>query len=197
MAPLSTTAANRPLNIPDVSVLCLVSEVSPMRPITATVPAQRVDEEDETLAARHRLPVLISARCSSTVTRVARRIHDAASRPAGPFVIFPAAELLEQRDAFGQQWALLMDAGRGGTILISDIEEMPDEAQGLFAESMNQLLAYSTSTTAARLMTGTSASLFDRVRAGRFSEDLLYRLNVIHLHRREGCAPCPQCAARR
>ena len=164
-----------------------------MLPITETVTSQPVDAEDEILAIRHRLPVLISARCSSTVTRVARRIHTAALSPAAPLVIFPASELFEEREQFAEQWSLLMHAGHGGSILITDIEEMPGAAQTLLAESLNQ----PRTAPAARLITGTSVSLLDRVRAGQFSEDLLYRLNVIHLRRGEGCDPCPQCAARR
>jgi len=167
-----------------------------MRQITATVTSQRVDAEDEVLAVRYRLPLLISARCTSTVTKVARRIHGAAFGPAAPLIIFPASELLEQREQFAEQWSLLMHAGRSGSVLITDIEEMHSGAQTLFAESLSQLRA-TPSTPAARLITGTSVSLFDRVQAGQFLEDLLYRLNVIHLHRREGCDPCPQCAARR
>jgi transcriptional regulator of aromatic amino acid metabolism len=167
-----------------------------MRSITATAPAQRVDTEDEILAVRHRLPLLISARCASTVTRVARRIHVAAFSPAAPLVIFPAAELLGQPEQFAEQWSLLMHAGRGGSVLITDVEEMSGGAQALFAESLNQL-CNTASPRAARLITGTSVSLLERVESGRFSQDLLYRLNVIHLHRREGCNPCPQCAARR
>jgi DNA-binding NtrC family response regulator len=116
--------------------------------------------------------------------------------PAAPLVIFPASELLEQREQFAEQWSMLMHAGHGGSILITDIEESPRPAQTLLAESLNQLRATSTAP-AARLITGTSVSLLDRVQSGQFSEDLLYRLNLIHLHRGEGCEPCPQCAARR
>jgi DNA-binding NtrC family response regulator len=167
-----------------------------MRPITATVTSERVDPEDEALAIQHRLPVLISARCSSTVTRVARRIHVAASSPGAPLVVFPAAELLEQREQFAEQWSMLLHAGDGGSVLLTDIEELPRAAQALLAASLNQPRA-TASTPAARLITGTTVSLLDRVQSGQFSEDLLYRLNLIHLHRREGCDPCPQCAARR
>jgi transcriptional regulator of aromatic amino acid metabolism len=167
-----------------------------MRSITATVTSQRVDTEDELLAVRHRLPLLISARCASTVTRVARRIHVAAFSPTAPLVVFPAAELLEQREQFADQWSLLMHAGRGGSVLITDIEETPRGAQALLVESLNQLRT-TPSAMAARVITGTSVSLLDRVASGQLSEELLYRLNVIHLHRREGCDPCPQCAARR
>ena len=178
------------------SVYCRVSEVPRMRSITATFPPQRDDVEDEALAVSHRLPLLITARCASSVTTLARRIHVAAFSLEAPFVAFPGAELLESPEQFNEQWTLLMHAGHGGTILITDVEEMPDTAQAHFAESLAQLRARR-SPDAARLITGTTVSLLDRVKAGQFSDALLYRLNVVHLHHREGCEPCPECAARR
>ncbi|HUE86503.1 MAG TPA: sigma 54-interacting transcriptional regulator [Vicinamibacterales bacterium] len=57
---------------------------------------------------------------------------------------------------------------------------MPNAAQTLFTESLSQFRA-ARSTLATRLMAGTTVSLLDRVKAGQFSEDLLYRLNTIHL----------------
>ena len=166
-----------------------------MYPITATDP-RGVDADDELLAVRHRLPLLISARCSSTVMDVARRIHLAACGTAAPLVTFPASELIEEGSQFVEQWTLLMHAGRGGSILITDVEEMPSAAQPRFAESIRQLRA-TRSALAARVIAGTTVSLLDQVQAGRFSQDLLYRLNVIHLHRRERCERCPQCARTR
>jgi transcriptional regulator of aromatic amino acid metabolism len=188
-------AATGTLNIPDASVLCVVSEVPVMRPISATVSSQAADAEDEALAVLHRLPLLISARYTSTVTTVARRVHVAAFGPAAPFVAFPAAELLEHGEEFAEQWSLLMEAAAGGSILITDVEEIPRAAQPLLVESLNRLRTFGSVPTA-RLMTGTTVSLLERVKAGRFSQDLLYRLNVIHLHRGEGQDPCPECAAR-
>ena len=164
-----------------------------MHPSTVTAASRRLDAEDELLAVRHRLPLLISARCTSTVTTVARRVHVAALGAAAPFVAFPASELIVGRQQFAEQWTMLMDAGRGGSVFITDIEEMAVPVQRLFAEALARRCA-TRSALAARLITGTTVSLVDRVRAGQFSEELLYRLNVIHLHRPEGCAPCPQCA---
>jgi DNA-binding NtrC family response regulator len=164
-----------------------------MHPSTVTAVCRRLDAEDELLAVRYRLPLLISARCAGTVTTVARRVHIAALGAAAPFVAFPASELLEVRQQFAEQWTMLMDAGRGGSVFITDVDEMSVPVQMLFAEALARRCA-ARSAFAARLITGTTVSLADRVRAGQFSEELLYRLNVIHLHRPEGCARCPQCA---
>lgn len=164
-----------------------------MHPSTMAAFSRRLDAEDELLAIRHRLPLLISGRCISTVTTVARRVHVAALGAAAPFVAFPASELIELRTQFAEQWTMLMDAGRGGSVFITDVEEMSVPVQRLLAESLAWRCA-TRSALAPRLVTGTTVSLVDRVKAGQFSEELLYRLNVIHLHRPEGCAPCPQCA---
>jgi DNA-binding NtrC family response regulator len=166
-----------------------------MRSIAATFSSQRDDVEDEVLAVSHRLPLLITAGCASSVTAVARRIHVAGFSFGAPFVAFPGAELLESREQFDEQWRLLLQAAHGGTVLISDVEKTPNAAQRHFAESLAHLRARR-SPVAARLITGTTVCLLDRVTAGQFSDALLYRRNVVHLHKREGCDPCPECAAR-
>jgi DNA-binding NtrC family response regulator len=167
-----------------------------MRTIAETAFSPRVDVEDEYLAVRYRLPLLISARCASTVTTVARRVHVAAFGATAPLIAFPASELIDEGQAFVEQWTMLMEAARGGSVLITDVEEMSRATQSLVAASLTRLGAARVSF-AARLITGTTVSLLDRVKEGRFSEALLYRLNVIHLHRPEGHDRCPQCAARR
>lgn len=156
----------------------------------------RVDVEDELLAIRYPFPVLISARCASTVTKVARRVHVAACSAAAPFVAFPAAELIDDGGAFAEQWTGLMQAARGGSVLITDVEEMSATVQALVAQSLGRP-GGTRSAFAARLIAGTTVSLLDRVNGGHFSEQLLYRLNVIHLRRSERPDPCPECATRR
>jgi len=130
------------------------------------------------------------------VTTVAKRIHLAAFGQRAPFITFPASGFRERPEQFADQWSLLMRAGHGGSILITKVDEMPIPAQALFAESQDQLRG-TRPHLAARLITGTTVSLLDRVNVGQFSEDLLYRLNAIHLHRREGCDSCPECAGHR
>ncbi len=75
-------------------------------------------------------------------------------------------------DAYGGFLQLAED----GTLLIQDIEHIPAPAQ-------LQLLAFMDRTTRAkrhvRLMTATTSHLFKLVQAGKFRDDLFYRLNVI------------------
>lgn len=161
-----------------------------MIPLSAMAFSQPLDTEDERLAAHTWMPLLISAPCVNTVTAVARRIHSAGLGATAPFVRFPASELLDQPEQFASQWTLLMEAGHGGSILITDVDEMSRPAQALFIESLNQLAA-TRSTLPARLMTGTTVSLLDRIEAGQFLKELLYRLNTIHLVMLEEGDACP------
>jgi DNA-binding NtrC family response regulator len=62
-----------------------------------------------------------------------------------------------------------MLAGCGGSLLITGVEEMPGPAQFLFLDSLDRLRE-TRSPLAARLITGTTVSLLNRVEAGRFSE---------------------------
>jgi DNA-binding NtrC family response regulator len=165
-------------------------------PITGRVSSRPLDAEDEFLAVRHHLPLLISARCTSTVTAVAQRIHAAAFGLEAPFISFAASDFVKSRQLFADQWSLLMLAGHGGSILITSVERTPIPAQALLAESLDEMRR-TRPQVVARVITGTTVSLLDRATTGQFSEDLLYRLNAIHLQRREVCNPCPECAARR
>ena len=147
---------------------------------TATNCFDALDADDEVLAARHHFPLLISAACTDGVVTVARRVHAASFSAAAPLVAFHASSFFGQSAPFAAQWAGLMDAGCGGSILVNAIEEMSDGAQILFIDALNRLRT-TRPPLVPRLIVGTTVSLMDRVTAGEFSEDLFYRLNVIHL----------------
>jgi DNA-binding NtrC family response regulator len=75
----------------------------------------------------------------------------------------------------------LLDAAAGGTILISDVEELPPTVQRLLVELLAELEVTRAPSDAVRLIAGTTVSLLDRIAAGTFSDRLFYRLNAIHL----------------
>jgi hypothetical protein len=148
--------------------------------LKSVINCSNMDVDDEILAAQTHLPLLISAPSSDSMIDVARRVHAATFNARAPLVAFHAASFFNQRVPFASQWAGLMDAGRGGSIFITAIEEMPSAAQLLFTESLSALRE-TRPTHAPRLMAGTTVSLLDRVTSGEFSEELFYRLNMIHL----------------
>jgi DNA-binding NtrC family response regulator len=77
--------------------------------------------------------------------------------------------------------ARLLDSAAGGSLLVSAVEEMPAIVQDTLIDLLGGLESASMPSDTARLISGTTVSLRDRVAAGRFSERLFYRLNIIHL----------------
>ena len=136
-----------------------------------------VDTEDALLATRHHLPVLISGPSYTAVTDAARELHAASFGGAAPLVSFRASGFFEQRPHFATQWQALLDAARDGTLFVTAIEEMSCAAQLLLFESLTVDRPYR----APRLVSGTTVRMMDRLVTGEFSEELFYRLNIIHV----------------
>jgi DNA-binding NtrC family response regulator len=137
--------------------------------------------EDEQLASRSAARLLITAATHRGLEIVARRVHGAGRRAQFPFIHTRASDFPVEPDALKEYCSTLLEAASGGSMLISDVEEMPAVVQ----DALNEWLAgpeFAPSAMAAvRLISGTTESLVDRVTAGTFSEHLFYRLNVIHL----------------
>jgi len=72
-------------------------------------------------------------------------------------------------------------AAAGGSVLISAVEEMPPAVQDTLIELLAGPEFSRGTSTGVRLISGTTVSLLDRIAAGTFSEQLFYRLNIIHL----------------
>ena len=94
--------------------------------------------------------------------------HGAVELPAGP-------ELLKE------YCARLLDSAVGGSLLVSAVEEMPASVQDALVDLLGGRESASMPSDTARLISGTTVSLLERVAAGTFSERLFYRLNIIHL----------------
>ena len=155
----------------------------PVMTAQAAKESRGVDAEDEHLAVRHHAPLLITADSTAPILEIARRVHVAAFGPTAPLVRFRGSAVSCDRRQFTLEWTTLMNAARSGSVLISDVEQLPRVAQQLCTEFLQN--ASRSSAPMPRLMSGTTVSLLHRVRAGTFSEALLYRLNVIHLIARE------------
>ena len=139
-------------------------------------------EEDVNAACRSRARLLITASTAQSVETLARRIHRNGPRARFPFVMTSAAELSVGAQALSEDWARFLEAAAGGTVFVRAVEEMPaavqEELIDLFAAQPESSRPASAEV---RLISGTTVSLLDRVAAGSFSEQLFYRLNVIHL----------------
>ena len=131
---------------------------------------------------------------------VARALHNLSPRAKGPFVAVELAAIsptLLEAELFGHEkgaftGAVARRAGRfeaanHGTLFLDEISEMPLEIQvkllRVLQEREFQRLGSNDSVkTDIRIVAATNRDLAAYVRAGKFREDLYYRLNVIDLH---------------
>jgi two-component system nitrogen regulation response regulator NtrX len=164
----------------------LVGGSAPMRQLADTI--ARV--------ARIPSPVLITGESGSGKELVARELHRLGAHPAGPFVALNAGALPEnlvedelfghERGAFTGANALrkgAFEAASGGTLFLDEIGELPLAAQAKLLRVIEQrqvtrLGGNRTIAVDARVVAATNRDLNAEIGAGRFREDLYYRLNV-------------------
>ncbi len=142
--------------------------------------------------------VLIEGETGTGKELVARRIHARSGR-RGAFVAVNcgaiAPELLES-ELFGHRRGAftsahqgrdgLFVAAAGGTLFLDEISEMPLAMEvkllrALEESAIRPVGADREVPVDVRIIASTQHDLHDRVREGRFREDLFYRLNVIHV----------------
>lgn len=137
--------------------------------------------EDEDVATRSHARLLISAETQQGVETLAHRVHETGPRAPFPFVQTSGGDLPVDPAVLKEYWTSVLAAAAGGSVLISAVEEMPPAVQNTLMELLaGPELARGTSI-GVRLISGTTVSLLDRIVAGTFSEQLFYRLNIIHL----------------
>ena len=127
---------------------------------------------------------------------IARAIHEKSSRSNGPYVKVNCAtlpEALVESELFGHEKGAFTGADRqrkgrfeladGGTILLDEVGELPlgTQAKLLRVLQEGEFERVGGSTTIkvnVRVIAATNRKLHDEVSAGRFRQDLFYRLNV-------------------
>jgi transcriptional regulator of acetoin/glycerol metabolism len=92
-----------------------------------------------------------------------------------------AAALPTDPAIFAELCAHLLDEASGGSLLLSNVEDMPAIVQDSLIETLARLQSTRDAFTAVRLIAGTTALLHDCIADGTFSERLFYRLNIIHI----------------
>jgi len=146
--------------------------------------------------------VLITGAPGSGKEIVARMIHARSRRADGPFVVLNCAIMAPERfeaELFGVEAGAegegsprrvgVLERAHGGTLLLDEISEMPMETQSKIArvlqeqsfERVGQNGAAGKVKVDIRVITTTARDLADAIAAGRFREDLYYRLAVVPL----------------
>jgi two-component system response regulator FlrC len=143
--------------------------------------------------------VLISGESGTGKEVIARFMHRHSARRAGPFVAVNCAAIPEhmleamlfgwERGAFTGAHAAhpgKFEQAQGGTLLLDEVSEMPVALQAkllrvLQEHEVERLGARLPIALDMRLLATTNRRLREEVSAGRFREDLYYRLNVFPL----------------
>ena len=153
-----------------------------------------------TRVLRNDLTVLILGESGTGKELVAEAIHQHGARKNGPFVAVNTAaipsELIES-ELFGHEKGAFTGAvGRaigkfeqanGGTLFLDEIGDMPLEAQtrllrALQSGTIRRVGGREEIRFDARIIAATNRDLAPLIAAGRFREDLFYRLNVVPIH---------------
>ncbi len=111
---------------------------------------------------------------------LARFVHRLSARAAGPFVAVNCAAMPEA------MLEALLFGHKKGTLLLDEIGELPLALQSKMLRTLQEgevlpLGATKPSKVDVRIIAATNRHLASEVEAGRFREDLLYRLNVFPL----------------
>jgi len=150
--------------------------------------------------SRSKGTVLITGESGTGKERVAQYIHQSSQRADGPFIRVNCAALSEQlleSELFGHERGAFTGAhkqrpGRfeladDGTLLLDELSEISPKMQAkllrvLQEDEFERVGGTQTLKVDVRVIAATNKNLADEVAAGRFREDLYYRLHVLPLH---------------
>lgn len=146
---------------------------------------------------RNDLTVLVTGESGTGKELVAEAIHQLGSRRTGPFVPVNTAAIphdLVESELFGHEKGAFTGAvaqaigkfeqANGGTLFLDEIGDMPPEAQtrllrALQSGRVRRVGGRQEIAVDVRIIAATNRDLLPLIEAGRFREDLFYRLNVV------------------
>jgi two-component system response regulator PilR (NtrC family) len=146
-----------------------------------------------------RTTVLVTGESGVGKEVVARAVHDRGERPDQPFVAVNCGAIpdgLIESELFGHEKgsftgafeakAGLFEVAGSGTLFLDEIAELPPNLQvrllrAIQEKRVRRVGGNADLAVSARIVAATNRELTEEVAAGRFREDLYYRLNVIQI----------------
>jgi transcriptional regulator with GAF, ATPase, and Fis domain len=161
-------------------------------------PMQQVFRKVEKIAVTD-ISVLITGETGTGKELIAREIHNRSPRTGKPFVTINCGAIPEnllESELFGHVKGAFtgavankqgkFQAADGGTLFLDEIGEMPIELQVKILRALQERVVYRVGDTRPetcdiRILAATNRDLDKEIAAGRFREDLYYRLNVVNV----------------
>lgn len=150
--------------------------------------------------AANEAPVLITGESGTGKELVAQAIHERSSYANGPFNPINCGSIpasLIASELFGHERGSFtgaherkigrIESAAGGTVFLDEIGELPLNLQAnllrfLQEKTIDRIGAQRPIKVDVRILAATNKNLAEEVRAGRFREDLYYRLNVLAIN---------------
>ncbi|HPG01775.1 MAG TPA: sigma-54 dependent transcriptional regulator [Beijerinckiaceae bacterium] len=137
--------------------------------------------------------VLITGAPGAGKELVARSIHEASGRAAGPFVVINAAtitpenmelELFGSEGKDGRRKVGALEEAHGGTLYIDEVADMPRETQAkilrvLVDQNFQRVDGATRVHVDVRIISSSSRDLAKEIADGQFREELFHRLSVV------------------
>ena len=176
-----------------------VAELAPEIDLETASPRMRAVLDVVERAAPSDAPVLLTGESGTGKGVLAQLLHARSARAAHPFVVVNCPTLSEEllaSELFGHARGAFtgavrdqtgrVEAAEGGTLFLDEIGEISPGLQAkllrfLQEKSFERIGETRTRHADVRLVAATNRDLESDVAAGRFREDLLYRLNVIEI----------------
>ena len=185
----AAAASARPGGLPHPALRRIVGDAVSIRQVRALI--ERV--------AQSMAPVLVCGESGTGKELVARAVHEVSPRAALPFVAVNCGAIPEnllEAEFFGYRRGAFtganedregfFQAAHGGTLFLDEIGDLPLAMQSKLLRVIQERAVRPIGATAetpvnVRVVSATHKDLASEVQAGRFRQDLFYRLNVISI----------------